>query len=138
MGGVRIGHATETLSHIGSMKPLRKIWAVLAVAAGWWLSPLTWWNDAFVNLPIAWLVASLFAHGNKTALLIGVNIVYWATNVLGFLLMHWGGSDLLGRRGDEAKKPTRRAVVLAVVWSLVYSAVVTALILLGVISPLSL
>src|SRR5207249_1620308 len=90
------------------MKKLRnKIWAGLAVAVGWWLSPLTWWNDAFVNLPIAWLVASLFARGNRTALLIGVNVVYWMTNVLGFLLMHWGGQDLFKKGEAGEKKPLK-------------------------------
>ncbi len=116
--------------------PRNPIWAAVAVFVGWWLSPLSWWNDAFVNLPIAWLVASLLAGGSETALVIGVNVVYWATNVLGFLLMHWGGRDWLGRNKDGQKQSTRRALLTAALWSLLYSAIVTALILLGVIKPL--
>jgi hypothetical protein len=125
------------------MKKLRKkIVAAAAVTVGWWLSPLTWWNDVFVNLPIAWLVASLFANGNKLLLLVGVNVVYWATNLLGFLLMHWGGRELLGAARDDKieeldakKKSSFRS---SMVWGVIYSAIVTALILLGIIKPLSL
>ena len=31
---------------------------------GWVFSPLTWWNDGLINLPIAWLLASWVVPSN--------------------------------------------------------------------------
>ena len=87
--------------------PRRMAWkrkaggGVLAVL-GFMLSPLSWWNDAFVNLPLAlafaWLVSSLCAEswkvaGFDVALIVG----YWLTNLLGFVLLHRGARQLLAR-----------------------------------------
>src|SRR5207237_10172940 len=54
---------------------------------GFILSPLSWWNDAFVNIPLAigfgWLVACLYKPLFQPA----VGLGYWLTNVLGFVLL---------------------------------------------------
>ena len=44
-------------SRLGSGS-LPKILGGLLLGLGWLLSPLTWWNDWVINLPLAWLVSS--------------------------------------------------------------------------------
>jgi hypothetical protein len=62
---------------------------------GFMLSPLSWWNDAFVNFPLAigfgWLVALAFEPAFEPAVVFG----YWLTNVLGLVLMHKGAQRAL-------------------------------------------
>ena len=73
-------------------------WAAVLVAVGYMLSPLSWWNDALVNLPLAWLFASavtrVVAVSFEAAILLG----YWLTNLAGFFLMHLGGKGFLRDR----------------------------------------
>lgn len=79
----------------------KSIWAVFLSGVGFILSPLTWWNDLFVNLPLAFGFAYLV--GKVISLIVSVNLFiffvlmsigYFLTNVLGFMLMHKGISTL--------------------------------------------
>ena len=55
---------------------------------GYMLSPLSWWNDLFVNVPLAlvfaWLVSAFYKPAFTSSLVVG----YWLTNVIGFILLH--------------------------------------------------
>ena len=68
---------------------------------GFMLSPLSWWNDLFVNVPLAlafaWLVSLIYRPAFEIAWVVG----YWLTNVLGFVLMHKGINRALS--SDEPK-----------------------------------
>ena len=68
----------------------------LLAFVGFLLSPLSWWNDLLVNVPLAvgfaWLVSLIHPSAFTTAAVIG----YWLTNVLGFVLMHLGARRALG------------------------------------------
>src|SRR5262245_28413287 len=74
----------------GGMAWKRKLQGGLLGFIGFMLSPLSWWNDAFVNLPLAlgfgWLVARFYKPAFEPAVIVG----YWLTNVLGFVLLHKG------------------------------------------------
>ena len=101
---------------------------------GFMLSPLSWWNDAFVNLPLAlafgWTIALLY----KPAFAPGVVLGYWITNVLGFVLMHKGGAKIV----SETDAPyTRRALIRDLIISLLYTLLIVALIKFKVLQPLS-
>jgi hypothetical protein len=61
---------------------------------GFLLSPLSWWNDLFVNIPIAYVIAQVFNLLDHRLFIVSFVGAYWATNVLGFLLMHIGGESL--------------------------------------------
>lgn len=41
--------------------PWVQLRVLLLLGIGWLLSPLCWWNDLVINLPLAWLVARLLA-----------------------------------------------------------------------------
>ena len=73
----------------------RKFGGGVLVVLGLMLSPLTWWNDAFVNFPLAlafaWLIASFSpAVWREVVFQVALVIGYWLTNVLGLVLMHKG------------------------------------------------
>jgi len=55
---------------------------------GWLLSPLTFWNDAFINIPLAYLCASLFIRIVPANFAFQVILFYWLSNGLGLLLMY--------------------------------------------------
>jgi hypothetical protein len=61
---------------------------------GFLLSPLSWWNDLFVNIPIAYVIAQVFNLLDHRLFIVSFVGAYWATNVLGFVLMHIGGESL--------------------------------------------
>jgi hypothetical protein len=104
------------------------------VFIGFMLSPLSWWNDAFVNLPLALAFAWVIALFYKPAFAPAVVLGYWITNVLGFVLMHKGGAKIV----TETDAPiTRRTLLRDLIISLLYTLLIVALIKLKVLQPLS-
>ena len=115
----------------------RKLTGGVLAVLGFMLSPLSWWNDAIVNLPLAigfaWLVSSLCVKEWKQAVFdVAVVVGYWLTNVLGFVLMHKGARDLLAK--GETLPPMNLKKDLLV--SLAYTVLIVALIKLGVLKPI--
>jgi hypothetical protein len=110
----------------------RKVRGGILGAAGYMLSPLSWWNDMFVNIPLAvvfaWVVSAFYKPAFSVSLVIG----YWLTNVLGFVLMHKGAQQLLAKEG---KSYSGRELVKDVGISLIYTLVIVALIEFGVLKP---
>ena len=102
---------------------------------GFLLSPLSWWNDLFVNVPLAmafaWMVAAVYPPAFKTALVIG----YWLTNVLGLMLLHIGARRSLTR--ETAKPYAVRDLARALGWSLLYTLLILLLVKAGVLQPLA-
>ncbi len=62
---------------------------ILAIV-GWVLSPLTWWNDLVVNIPIAHGFGCLFSLISESLLLPFMVVGYWITNIVGLFLLHKG------------------------------------------------
>jgi hypothetical protein len=59
-------------------------------AVGYVLSPLSWWNDLVVNVPLAYLFAAPFAWLDARLYLPAFVLGYWLTNLAGMLLLHKG------------------------------------------------
>ena len=101
---------------------------------GFMLSPLSWWNDLFVNVPLAvgfaWLVSLFYKPAFAACVVIG----YWLTNVLGFVLMHKGGQKLLSSK--ETGKYSRRQLFKDGVISLLYTLLILLLVRLRILQPL--
>ena len=108
----------------------RKATGGLLAIIGYALSPLSWWNDAVVNIPLAlafaWVVALFYRPAFELSWIVG----YWLTNVLGFVLMHKGAQKMLR---DEEKKYSWRDAVRDIGISLLYTALIVLLIKLGVV-----
>ena len=100
---------------------------------GFMLSPLSWWNDLFVNVPLAvafgWLVALIRPSAFMAAAIVG----YWLTNVLGFILMHKGAKLAMNR--DTPAKPVWRRFLVDVGVSLLYTLFIVALVHFKWITP---
>ena len=97
------------------------------------LSPLSWWNDAFVNLPLAlgfgWIVARFHKPAFEPAVVIG----YWLTNVLGLVLLHKGVQKAAG----TADTPyTRRHLAKDIGVSVAYTVLIVMLLRLKILQPL--
>ncbi len=100
---------------------------------GYILSPLSWWNDAFVNLPLAWLFASLVSLASHRLFVPAMILGYWLTNVAGLLLLARGTADLaLG----ENRKKLKQRLVLSLVAATGYTLLIVALCCLGFLKPL--
>jgi hypothetical protein len=101
---------------------------------GFMLSPLSWWNDLFVNVPLAvgfgWLVSLAWKPAFEYAVLAG----YWLTNVLGFVLLHKG----VERAAGETPAPflSRRGLGKDLLVSLLYTLLILTLVKLKVLQPI--
>ena len=92
---------------------------------GFLLSPLSWWNDAFVNLPLAYLFALPFSLISQSLLLPALIAGYWLTNVLGLVLMQAGVRKLVDGNAPPMKWK------MAILWSIAYTALIAVLVLSG-------
>jgi len=110
----------------------RKIGGIIALI-GYILSPLSWWNDVFVNIPISYAITCvllLFLPKEYfTALFI---LAYNGTNVLGFILMHVGAEAVI--KNDI--RLTKKNVIKYILVSVVYTFVVYLLAEIGFIKPI--
>ncbi|KAF0180384.1 MAG: hypothetical protein FD161_814 [Limisphaerales bacterium] len=100
---------------------------------GFLLSPLSWWNDLFVNVPLAlafaWLVSLFWPAVFGASFVLG----YWLTNILGLVLMQKGAQQALS---GEPKPYTRRQLAGDIGISLAYTLLIIALVKHGVLKPL--
>jgi hypothetical protein len=112
----------------------RKVAGSVVATIGFLLSPLSWWNDLFVNLPIAlafaWCVACFFPKAFEESVVLG----YWLTNIVGLILLHKGTKVALS---DTKKISIRRELLWDLVISILYTVLIVALIKTGVLKPIT-
>lgn len=105
-------------------KRLRKM---LVFTLGFILSPLSWWNDAVVNIPISYLLSLPFSLIDERLYLPAFIAIYWLTNVVGLVMMHMGARGLLNQ---AVKHPLRNSLFI----SLAYTLLIVVLVLSGLLS----
>ena len=109
----------------------RKVAGGIVAFIGYMLSPLSWWNDAFVNVPLAlvfaWIVSAFYRPAFEWSLIAG----YWLTNVLGFVLMHKGAQTALSKNEQTETRNLLRDIGV----SLVYTALIVVLVKAGILKP---
>ena len=105
----------------------RKIKGGILTTIGFILSPLSWWNDLLVNLPLAYAFGSLFGLISKSLFLPMMIVGYRITNIVGFVLMHHGVKDLTSK---TKARYTKRELKKDIIISILYTIFVVALILL--------
>ena len=115
------------------MSRKRKITGGIMAVAGFMLSPLSWWNDLFVNVPLAiafaWVVSLFYKPAFNACVVLG----YWLTNVLGFVLMHKGAQKMVS---ESERKYSWRDLLRDVGVSLLYTGLIVGLIKFGVLKPI--
>lgn len=101
---------------------------------GYLLSPLSFWNDAVINIPLAyacaWLVSLVYRPAFLSAFIFG----YWMTNIAGLVLLHKGAAAALRRTADPPAYG-RTALLKDLAWSLAYTALIFLLIKFRVLKP---
>jgi hypothetical protein len=111
----------------------RRLGSGIVAVIGYLLSPLSWWNDAFINLPLAWLFASLVSLASHRLFAPAMILGYWLTNIAGLLLMARGTAGVVG--GDSPRH-RRRQIFLSLAAATGYTLLIVLLYLLGVLKPL--
>jgi hypothetical protein len=120
-------------THARRMGWKRKVTGGVLAFIGFMLSPLSWWNDLFVNVPLAlafaWVVSWFYRPAFAASLVVG----YWLTNVVGFILMHKGAQKFLS---EKQRRYSWRDLGRDVGISLLYTALIVALVKFGVLKPI--
>jgi hypothetical protein len=111
----------------------RKVSGGTLAFIGYMLSPLSWWNDLFVNWPLAlacaWVVSWFYPPAFTTSLI----VAYWLTNVLGFVLLQKGGAKIIS---EEDQPYSRKCLGRDLAISLLYTVLIVLLVKMGVIGPI--
>lgn len=100
----------------------------LLVSIGYILSPLSFWNDIFVNLPIAYAFGFLFGLVSQSLFLPFMIIGYWLSNIAGLMMIHYGAVSLMS---TPEKKYTKKNLLKNLAISLIYTLVIIILVWLG-------
>ncbi len=100
------------------------------VTVGFLLSPLSWWNDLLINIPLVYGFGFLFGLISKKLFPVFMVIGYWLTNVLGFVLMHKGVGDVLGK---EEKKGKKKELLRDIAFGSLYTLLIVVLIWLKIL-----
>ncbi|KQC14270.1 MAG: hypothetical protein APR56_04160 [Methanosaeta sp. SDB] len=102
-----------------------KVKGGLLATVGYLLSPVSWWNDLFVNIPLAYAFGALFGLVSEDLFLPAMVIGYWITNILGFVLMHRGIKEVLSKKRDSGY--SRGDMIKDLTVSIVYTVMVVVL-----------
>ena len=107
---------------------------VVLATIGFILSPLSWWNDLFVNVPLALGFAWLISWFHPSAFGVSFVVGYWLTNVLGLVLMHKGAAALAAK--DARLSYGRWELGKDLLIALLYTGFIVALVKLRWLAPL--
>jgi hypothetical protein len=103
---------------------LQRLWGGFLIIVGYMLSPLCWWNDVIINLPLALGFGYLTSRPFTEALVPLTGVGYWLTNVVGFVLMQQGAMTALQK---EEQGSTPQSLRNGVITSTVYTAAIVLL-----------
>jgi len=112
------------MAYNGKMSTMKRIYGGTLTVVGYLLSPLSWWNDLFINIPLAYLFACLVRFVINGYFLPSMVVGYWITNIAGFIMMHVGIKI-------AALKEAKIEYVKDFLISLVYTALMLGLYYLG-------
>lgn len=99
---------------------------------GWLLSPFTFWNDVFINIPLSYLLASLFSWFFPTRFLLLVLVFYWLSNGVGVYLMYIGGRQIITWGRGHLLRETLKLLIAI----MAYSIILIVLDRCGILKPL--
>ena len=113
-----------------SIRPwLRRLWGGTLVVV-YLLSPLCWWNDLVINLPLALGFGYLASRPFPDALGAMTGLGYWLSNVVGFVLMQQGAVTALQKDGQGTDSHSLRNGLIT---STVYTVAIVVLVQLHIL-----
>ncbi len=110
---------------------LKKIRGGFFLVVGFLLSPMSWWNDLFFNLPVAYFFGYVCSWFSPDLLIPCTLAGYWFSNIGGILLMQVGVIDVFQEQSQE--RNLKRELLIGVVSSTAYTFLILALVQLGII-----
>jgi len=113
----------------------KKLYGSALATIGFLLSPLSWWNDLFINFPIAYAFACAANLIYKGSFLGAFIVFYWLTNVIGFLLLRIGAKKVFGR-SEEKNKYCGKNLIKDVLLSIAYTLLILIFVKFGLIKPI--
>lgn len=116
----------ESSFNLGQILSPRRLWGGFLLVLGYLMSPLSWWNDLFFNLPLAYGLGYLASRFSPNFFLPAAIAGYWLSNVLGILLMQVGIMDVF--QGEEKERNLKQELLMGVVSSTVYTFIILGLI----------
>ncbi len=103
----------------------------VAFFIGWLLSPFSFWNDAFINIPISYLAANLIIKFVRIDFLMAMLVSYWISNILGIAIMYFSGKQFIKTRKDLI-----REIVIFALTIVIYSEIIVVINKFGILKPL--
>jgi hypothetical protein len=93
---------------------------IIMTTLGYLLSPLSWWNDLILNIPLAYGFAFLFGLISKNLFYPMMIVGYWLTNIIGLILIHKGVKRMTykGKR-IYGKKELGKDITISIVYTLI-------------------
>jgi hypothetical protein len=110
------------------MKMKNKVMNSIIITIGFLLSPLSWWNDIIINLPLAYLFSYPFSIINKSLFLPSFVLGYFLTNIAGLVMMHKGVNNL-----RDKKESNKKELIKDILISLGYVLLIVVLVLTGIL-----
>lgn len=104
----------------------------LLATVGYFLSPLSWWNDLYVNFPIAYALAWLVGLVDQRLFSVALIGFYWVTNITGLILLHRGLAPVADRP-DSPVKERWKSILSDLAISLVYTGIIVLLMYSGLL-----
>lgn len=114
----------------------KKLYGGILGTVGFLLSPFSWWNDLFINFPIAYILACGTNFIYKGAFLGAFIASYWLTNIAGLVLLQ-KGLEKMREDGEEKKKYFSKYFLRDVLLSVAYTLLIVILVKLGIIKPIA-
>jgi hypothetical protein len=118
-------------SNVSPVNPLpksiaKKIQGGIFLAVGYLLSPLCWWNDLIINLPIAYGFGYVISLWHSEWFFPAVIAGYWLSNLVGIVLMQMGAKDML--QSTVKKRSFKQEILSGVLTSTAYTVAIVALV----------
>jgi hypothetical protein len=103
----------------------KKLRGGILLILGFMLSPLSWWNDLFFNLPIAYGFGYLCSLWQPQWFLGGTLVGYWLSNLIGILMMQFGATDVVEK--GEKPRNMKRNLLIGLASSTAYTSAIVGL-----------
>jgi hypothetical protein len=95
---------------------------------------LSWWNDSFVNIPLAYIFAWLSSIFYRPLFGPAFVVGYWLTNIIGLVMMHKGVCQMVSEKychpGNRRKRLLRDVLI-----SVGYTVLIILLLKFNIIKP---
>ena len=105
---------------------LKKIRGGVLLVLGFMLSPLSWWNDLFFNLPIAYGFGYVCSWVSPNLFLPCAIAGYWISCIAGIILMQVGAVDIFQNIPKE--RNFKKDLFMGIAHSSAYTLIILALI----------